>query len=46
MWVASDASGILQVRIAHIKYFTILTLHVLLKLLAGIAFMHTKSLRL
>jgi len=45
MWVASDPSEILQVRITHIKWFTTLTLHVFLKLLVGIAFINTKFFR-
>ena len=46
MWVASDLSGILQVRITDFKWFSTLTLHVFLKLLVGIAFTHTKFFRL
>jgi len=45
MWVASDPSGILQVRITHIKWFTTLTLHVFLMLLVSLAFIHTKFFR-
>jgi len=40
MWIASDPSGILQVRIPHIIWFITFTLHVLLKLLVDIALTH------
>jgi len=42
MWVVSDPSGTLQVRMTHIKWFTILTPHVYLKLLVAIPFTHAK----
>jgi len=42
MCAASDLSRILQVHITHIKRFTTLTLHVFLKLLIGIAFIHIR----
>jgi len=42
MCAASDPSGTLQLRIAHVKWFTTLTLHVFLKLLVGISLIHTR----
>jgi len=42
MWVATNLSGNLQVRTTHVKWFTTFMLHAFLKLLIGIAFIHTK----